>query len=82
LSNVELARARMSGSATRGPALAVVTTIALGPHSHERTVGVMDLSEVRKLFGESVDGILGMDVLMDCGAVALDFGAQELKCGA
>jgi hypothetical protein len=81
LSNVELVRARTTGAATRGTALAVTTTVELGPQSRERTVAAMDLSDVQKLFGERVDGVIGMDVLMDCGAVVLDFVSHTLRCG-
>ena len=81
LSNVELVRARTAGAATRGTALALTTKIELGPLSRERTVAAMDLSELQRLFKERVDGILGMDVLMDCGTVRIDFQARTLHCG-
>jgi hypothetical protein len=81
LSRLDLARARTSGAATRGPALTFTTTVVIGDLSRERTVAAMDLSEVRKLFGQPVDGVLGMDILVDCGAVTLDFARQTLRCG-
>jgi hypothetical protein len=44
----------------------------------KRRVVIMDLSELERVYGQKVDGIVGMDLLREFGQVVISFGARRL----
>lgn len=81
VSHVELAVSRFSdrGPGYHGEAVGTQATIRLGKHTwYDHRVVVMDLKEVRRLYGSDIDGLLGQDLLSDFDRVVIDFKAHTL----
>jgi Aspartyl protease len=60
----ELAAPRV-GPGIMGDAVGQDVTLEVGPHISQRRVSVMDLSSALSVYQERIDGLLGIDFLMD-----------------
>jgi hypothetical protein len=81
LNALDLRKARFS---EKGPGMGAEavwgrTTLRLGGKVwSDRPVVVMNLTEVSRMYGRKVDGLLGHDILGECRRVAIDFKERRL----
>ena len=61
------------GAGILGDAIGQEVALELGPRSWRRRVAVMDLSRVLSNYQERIDGLLGLDFLMEFSRVVLNF---------
>jgi hypothetical protein len=81
LNAIDLGKARFSQSGPGMGAEAVWgrTTLRLGGKLWaDRPVVVMNLTEVSKMYGRKVDGLLGQDLLGECRRVSIDFKERRI----
>ncbi len=57
-----------------------VPSLRLGERRwHDRRVVVMDLSRLAKVYGRTIDGLLGQDILREFERVEIDFKQRRLR---
>ena len=79
---LELKVSRFSdrGPGFHGEAIWGEATLKLGKRTwYEQRVVVMNLQEVRRLYGPKIDGILGQDLLCAFDQVVIDFKSRTLR---
>ncbi|HEX9597556.1 MAG TPA: retropepsin-like aspartic protease [Anaerolineales bacterium] len=80
--DLKQSRFKQTGPGLRGEAVWARVGLRLGPKVwRDRAVVVMDLSEVSRVYGRRIDGILGQDVLTEFDQVTIDFKAKIIRFG-
>lgn len=80
--DLKVSRFRQNGPGLGGEAVWATVGLRLGPKVwNGRRVVVMDLSEVSRVYGRRIDGILGQDVLTEFDQVLIDFKSKRLRLG-
>jgi hypothetical protein len=68
-----------SGPGLRGEAVWSTADLRLdSSRLYQRRIVVMNLEQVRKIYGKEVDGLLGQDILSEYSTVTLDFKNHRL----
>jgi hypothetical protein len=77
---VDLARARFApGAGAAGEAVWTRASLRVGGRRWtNRPIVAMNLADVSARYGRRIDGLLGQDVLRECGRVVIDFTARML----
>lgn len=74
----ELARPR-TGAGVVGDAVGRLVTLEIGPRVWQRRlVSVMDLSAALAAYREKIDGVLGIDLLLEFSQTTIDFKNRRL----
>lgn len=80
--DLKMSRFRQNGPGLGGEAVWATVGLRLGEKVwSQRRVVVMDLSEVSRVYGRRIDGILGQDILTEFDQVVIDFKAQRIRLG-
>lgn len=73
------ARFEASGAGLTGQGVVVAVDLELGGRTWKgRHVAAMDLSDIARVYGRQVDGIIGTDLLREYGAMTIDWAARRL----
>jgi hypothetical protein len=73
----ELAQPRI-GAGFVGDAVGREVTLGIGQHISHRRVSVMDLSNILSAYEERIDGLLGIDFLLDFSRAVIDFKERTI----
>ena len=72
-------RAPRSGAGVIGDAVGREVTLEVGPRTWRRRVSIMDLSAVLTPYRERIDGLLGIDFLLEFSEAVIDFRARSIR---
>ncbi len=68
----------MAGPGVIGDAVGQEVTLEVGGHVQQRRVAVMDLSQALSTYREKIDGLLGLDFMLEFSQTVIDLKARVI----